>query len=130
METFVRNLFVISMAMGFAACGSSGNPAAPSDTRNGGGSTTTTPPPPPPPPTLSSVAVTTNVSALDRPGATAPATAMGTYSNGANINVTTGCREWFSDNPFALTVNSSGMLTAQNSGSATITTNSTFRAVA
>jgi hypothetical protein len=62
-----------------------------------------------------------NLSALNLPGATSQTTVMGTFSNGTTSNITSSCTNWFSDNPFALTVSSNGMLTAKNSGSSTVT---------
>ena len=37
-------------------------------------------------------------------------------------NITTSCTDWQSDNTFVLTINNEGLLTAHNSGSATVTT--------
>ena len=118
---FVRHLFVTSLAMGLAACGSSGNPAAPSSP-SGGGSTPTTPTPTPPANALERVTLSANLAALDRTGATAQVTATGTMSNGTTQNVTSSCSDWRSDNESVATVNSNGLISARNSGSASITT--------
>lgn len=56
------------------------------------------------------------------PGATNQTVATGTFSDGTRQNITTSCTDWQSDNTFVLTINNEGLLTAHNSGSATITT--------
>ena len=56
------------------------------------------------------------------PGATNQTIATGTFSDGTTQNITTSCTDWQSDNAFVLTINNAGLMTAHNSGSATITT--------
>jgi Bacterial Ig-like domain (group 2) len=55
-------------------------------------------------------------------GATNQTVAVGTFSDGTRDAITTSCTDWQSDNTFVLTINNQGLLTAHNSGSATITT--------
>ena len=55
-------------------------------------------------------------------GATNQTVAVGTFSDGTRDAITTSCTDWQSDNTFVLTINNEGLLTALNSGSATITT--------
>jgi hypothetical protein len=99
-----------------SACGSSksSNPPAPS--------TPTTPTPAGP--TLQSVSLqpTGAPPRFYAPGATNQTVAVGTFSDGTRQNITTSCTDWQSDNTFVLTINNEGLLTALNSGSATITT--------
>ena len=87
------------------ACGSSPSPSTPSTQ-----------------PSIQSVTVTANVASLTSAGQTAQATATATLSSGITQDVTASCSNWQSDNTRALTVNSTGFLTAQGNGSATITT--------
>jgi hypothetical protein len=56
------------------------------------------------------------------PGVTNQTVATGTFSDGTRQNITTSCTDWQSDNTFVLTINNEGLLTAHNSGSATVTT--------
>lgn len=56
-------------------------------------------------------------------GATAQTTALGVYRTGPTRDITASCINWQSDDPRVLTVDGSGLLTAQSTrGSATITT--------
>ena len=88
-----------------AACGSSPSPSTPSTQ-----------------PSIQAVTVTANVVSLTSVGQTTQATASASLSNGTTQDVTASCSNWQSDNTRALTVNSTGLLTAQGSGSATVTT--------
>ena len=99
-----------------SACGSkTPSPAAPSTTP-----TTTAPAGP----TLQSVTLgpTGVPPRWYTPGATNQTVASGTFSDGTRQNVTTSCTDWQSDNTSVLTINNEGLLTAHNSGSATVTT--------
>jgi hypothetical protein len=100
---------LLSLAIITVGCGSnsSSSPTSPST---------------PAAPTLSTVSLSTDVAALNRSGATAQITATGTLSSGSAQNVTGACTNWQSDNGGVVTVSSGGLLTAQSSGSATITT--------
>jgi hypothetical protein len=92
-----------------AACGSSSSPTAAST---------------PAPPTVQTVVFSFSDGALisfTQPGATAQVTALGIFTNGTTRDVTSTCTNWQSDNTSILSVNSSGLMTAQaSSGSATI----------
>lgn len=99
-----------------SACGSkTSGPSAPS---------TPTTTPEPPAPTLQSVALqpTGVPPRWYAPGSTNQTVAIGTFSDGNRQNITTSCTDWQSDNTSVLTINGEGLLTAHNSGTATITT--------
>jgi len=85
-------------------------------------STAPTPTPTPAGPTLQSVALSAAFTSLKLKGQTTPILATGTFSNGSTQNVTATCTNWQSDNVTVLTVNSAGIMTAQGSGSSTVTT--------
>jgi uncharacterized protein YjdB len=53
-------------------------------------------------------------------GLTQPATVLGNFVDAANVNVTAIATNWTSSNPSVLTVDSSGLVTAVNTGSATV----------
>ena len=55
-------------------------------------------------------------------GGTNQTIATGIFSDGSRQNITSSCTDWQSDNTFVLTINNEGVITARNSGSATITT--------
>jgi hypothetical protein len=57
---------------------------------------------------------------MTSPGQTAQATATAALSNGTTQDVTNACTNWQTDNARVLTVNGTGLLTAQGSGTATI----------
>lgn len=97
-------------ALTFAAC--SGNK----------GTSSPTAPSAPAAPTLQSVTLGATLSALTKTGATAQVVATGTFSNGTTSNVTSTCTGWASDNTGVLTVSQTGLMTAQASGGATVTT--------
>jgi hypothetical protein len=101
----MRRSFVLVLGLFIAACGSS-SPTNPTSAA----------------PTVSSVALSISTSALVKKSATAQVTATATMSTGATQDVTSSCSNWASDNAAVATVSSSGLLTAQGSGSATVTT--------
>lgn len=86
------------------------------------GGNSSTAPTPTPTPTISSIGLSANLTALNKKGATTQTIATATFSNGTTQDVTGTCANWQSDNQSVVTVNGSGLLTAQSSGSATITT--------
>ena len=91
-------------ALLFTHCGSSSsNPTAPSAQ------------------TVSSVALSLDTSGLFKRGGTAQLSATATMSGGATQDMTASCTNWASDNTSVATVSTSGLVTAQNSGSATLT---------
>ena len=103
------------VCLAVSACGSkSPSPAAPSTPAT----------PAPAGPTLQSVRLqpTGNPGPWYAPGGTNQTIAVGTFSDGTTQNITTSCTDWQSDNTFVLTISNEGLLTAHNSGSATITT--------
>jgi hypothetical protein len=104
------------VSLTISACGGSkgSNPAEPSTLIT----------PPPAGPTLQSVALqpTGAPPRFYASGATNQTVAVGTFSDGTRDAVTASCTDWQSDNTFVLTINNEGLLTALNSGSATITT--------
>ena len=109
----MKKLIVALVALSsLVACGGKGSPTAP----GGGGNTTPPPVTPPSTRTLQSVRLSNGV--LTIPNATTQMVATGTFSDGSTQNVT--CAGWSSDNAFVLTVSSSGMLTAKNSGASTV----------
>ncbi len=55
-------------------------------------------------------------------GSTRQILAIGVFSDGSRQDITASCTGWQSDNTFVLTINSEGLTTIHNSGSATITT--------
>jgi len=68
--------------------------------------------------TPQSISVTANTGLL--PGSTEQATATGNFLQASGVTVTGFATNWVSSNPNVLTVNSNGVVTAVNSGSATI----------
>jgi hypothetical protein len=92
------------LAIVVPACGSSPAPTTPST-----------------PPTIQSVTLNANLASLMSAGQTTQATAIASFSNGTTQDVTNACTNWLTDNARVLTVNSTGLLTAQASGTATIT---------
>ena len=111
-----RGRVALFVCLSVSACGSkTANPAAP------------------PPPVETPAAATRTLQSIIlgptgapprfwAPGATNQTIAMGRFSDGATENVTSSCTDWQSDNTFVLTIDNGGLLTAHNSGSATITT--------
>jgi hypothetical protein len=111
-----RVLLVFVLGVCIAACDSkSSSPTGPS---------TSTPRPPPTSSsqTLLSVTLSVNSDAMRSRGDTAQTTPTGTFSDGTSQNVMATCSNWQSDNVSVLTINSSGLITAQGSGASTITT--------
>jgi len=109
-----RLLFVFAIGVCISACGSKSSPSP---------STPSAPSTPAPvTPTLQSVTLSGSAAAMRAKGETSQTTATGTLSNGASQNVTSTCVNWQSDNVSVLTINSAGLVTAQGSGSSTITT--------
>jgi hypothetical protein len=53
-------------------------------------------------------------------GSTRQVLAIGVFSDGSRQDITASCTGWHSDNPFVQTINSEGLGTIHNSGSATI----------
>jgi hypothetical protein len=86
------------------------------------GSTPSAPTVPLTPAALQSVTLAANLSAVSSIGQTAQATATGGFSDGTSKDVSATCTNWQSDNASVLTVNSTGLLTAQGGGSAAVTT--------
>ena len=72
--------------------------------------------------TLQSVTLSVNADAIRSRGDTAQMTPIGTFSNGTSQNVMATCSNWQSDNVSVLTINSDGLITAQGSGTSTVTT--------
>ena len=72
--------------------------------------------------TLQSVTLSINADAMRSTGDTAQVTPIGTFANGTSQNVMATCKDWRSDNVSVLTINSGGLVTAQGSGAAVITT--------
>ena len=69
--------------------------------------------------TPSSLSVTvTNTSMIG--AQTQPATVVGNFVDASGVNVTGGATNWTTSNPSVLSVNSSGLITAQSGGSATV----------
>lgn len=111
-----RVLLVLALAICIAACDSqSPAPSAPS-------TSTPTPSPTSSSQTLQSVTLSVNADAMRSIGATAQVTPIGTFADGTSQNVMATCKNWHSDNVGVLTINSGGLITAQGSGAATITT--------
>ena len=113
MNLCLRGVTLIACVV-VSACGSRNNPspAAPSTTVTPAG------------PTLQSVALrpTGVPPRWYTSGATNQTLAIGMFSDGTSQDITTSCTDWESDNTFVLTITNEGLLTARNSGSATITT--------
>ncbi len=104
---------VLVLVLLCGACGNS-SPTAPS---------TSTPAPTPTPtaPTLTAVTLAGAFGSLTTPNASTQVTATGMMSDGTQRNMTSSCTGWASDNTFVATVSGSGLVTAHNSGSSTIT---------
>ena len=111
-----RVLSVLVLGVCITACdGRSSSPAGPS-------TSLLAPPPPSSSQTLQSVTLSVNADTIRSRGDTAQMTATGNFSNGTSQNVMATCNSWQSDNVSVLTITSSGVITAQASGAATITT--------
>jgi hypothetical protein len=83
--------------------------------------TPTATPTPTPSPTLVSVVLGAVLTALNRVGATTQVIAKGTFSNGGSQDITTTCVNWQTDNHGVATISQDGVLTAQGSGTTTVT---------
>src|SRR5688572_8256089 len=111
-----RVVLILLLAVCIAACdGKSSSPSGPS-------ASTPTAAPTPSSQTLQSVTLSVDADAMRSRGDTAQTTAIGTFSNGTSQNVMATCSNWQSDNVSVLTIKSDGLITAQASGSSTITT--------
>ena len=111
-----RVLLVQAFAICFAACDSqSPAPSAPS-------TSIPTPSPSSSSQILLSVTLSVNADALRSIGDIAQVTPIGTFANGTSQSVMATCKDWQSDQVGVLTINSGGLITAQGSGAATITT--------
>jgi len=111
-----RVLLILALAICIAACDSqSPAPSGPS-------TSTPTPSPTSSSQILQSVMLSVNADAMRSIGDTAQVTPIGTFANGTSQNVMATCKDWLSDNVGVLTINSGGLITAQGSGAATITT--------
>ena len=111
-----RVLLVLALGICIAACDSqSPAPTAPS-------TSTPTPSPTSSSQTLQSVTLSVNADAMRSIGDIAQVTPIGTFANGTSQSVMATCKDWQSDKVGVLTINSGGLITAQGSGAATITT--------
>ena len=111
-----RVLLVFVLGVCIAACDNkSSSPTGPSASRP-------TPPPISSSQSLQSVTLSVNADAMTSRGDTAQTIPIGTFSDGTSQNVMATCSNWQSDNISVLTVNSRGLITAEGSGSSTITT--------
>jgi hypothetical protein len=72
--------------------------------------------------TLQSVTLGANLATMTSAGQTTQVTATGVFLDGTSKDLTATCTNWQSDNASVVIVNSTGMLTAQGSGSSAITT--------
>jgi hypothetical protein len=72
--------------------------------------------------TLQSVTLSINADAIRSRGDTTQTIPTGTFADGTSQNVMATCKNWQSDNVRVLTINSGGLITAEGSGAATITT--------
>jgi uncharacterized lipoprotein YajG len=113
-----RVLLILALAICIAACDrQSPAPSGPSTSTS-----TPTPTPPSSSQILQSVMLSVNADAMRSIGDTAQVTPIGTFADGTSQNVMATCKDWLSDNVGVLTINSGGLITAQGSGAATITT--------
>jgi len=98
----------ILLLISATACSGNSTPTSPSSGSTSGAAT------------ISSVTVSANPAVLNKKGATTQAVATATFSNATTREVTSSCGYWQSDNQGVATVSGEGVLTAQSSGSATI----------
>lgn len=111
-----RVLLIFILGVCIAACDStSSSPTGPSASTPASPSGTSSQ-------TLQSVTLSVSADAMRARGDTAQTTPIGTFSDGTSQNVMATCSNWQSNNVSVLTINSGGLITAQGSGAATITT--------
>ncbi len=104
MYKIIKNSLISTMALLFIACGDGGS---------GSNTVTTTSA------TLVSIAVTPNTPSIAK-GLTQQLTAMGTYTDGSTVDITSSAT-WTSANTSASTVTSSGLVTAVDVGDSIVT---------
>jgi hypothetical protein len=109
MPVFTRGCILVVIST--SACSGNSTPTSPSAASSA-----------PRAPTISSVALSANLTALNRRGASTQVVATATFENATTQDLTGTCTNWQSDNQPVVTINTSGLVTAQSSGAATIST--------